>query len=146
MPKFLDTRILPYNSSQLAELILDIANYPKFLPWCAAARIVEQNNDFMLADLVIQYKGFTEKYRSKVTHNINNENHFIDVVMVEGPFTHLINKWTLLPIDNGTKVEFFIDFSFKSFFLEKIIGLMFEQASQKMINAFQKRAEELYGP
>jgi coenzyme Q-binding protein COQ10 len=145
MPKFSDSTILPYQPKQMADLVLDIANYPKFLPWCAAARIVEKNNDFLLADLVIQYKAFTEKYRSKVILNVTDDNYIIDVVMVEGPFTHLTNKWCLYKEESGTKVDFFLDFSFKSVFLEKLIGMMFDHASQKMIKAFKNRAEEIYG-
>jgi coenzyme Q-binding protein COQ10 len=145
MPKFTETQIIPYQPKQLFDLVMDIKSYPTFLPWCAAARIVEESSDFILADLVIQYKAFSEKYRSKVTYHHKNEDYFIDVNMVEGPFKHLVNKWSLYQVEQGTKVDFFIDFSFKSIVLEKLIGIVFDHAAKKMVNAFKKRAEQIYG-
>jgi coenzyme Q-binding protein COQ10 len=145
MPKFSDTRILKYSPKQIFELVLDIPSYSSFLPWCGASRVVEKNGEYIIADLVIQYKAFTEKYRSKVITRVVGNDYFIDVEMIEGPFSYLTNKWCLYKVEEGVRIEFDVDFRFKSVFLEKIIGMVFDQAAEKMINAFKKRAEEIYG-
>ncbi len=145
MPKFLDKRALSYSPKELYDLVMDIEKYPIFLPWCGASRIVEKNDEYIIADLIIQYKAFTEKYRSKVVGYQDNEDYFISVSLVEGSFTHLNNDWKFYKQeDNNTMVEFCLDFSFKSTLLEKIIGVMFEQSSKTIIAAFQKRAKEIY--
>jgi coenzyme Q-binding protein COQ10 len=145
MPKLSDTLILPYQPKQLYDMVLDIEKYPKFLPWCEASRIIEKNNEFILADLIIKYKAFSGAYRSKVVPTYTNNQYFIDVSLIEGPFTHLYNQWRFLKSDNGTLLEFQLDFNFKSVLLEGFIKLIFEQATKKMITAFQERAKEIYG-
>jgi coenzyme Q-binding protein COQ10 len=146
MPNLTEKKILPYQAKQIYQLVMDIEKYPEFLPWCKQAKIIEKISDEnLIADLLINFKSFFEKYRSDVTHGKTAENnYFVDVVAIEGPFKKLINKWKFRDLANGgCEIEFFIDFEFNSFFLTKMIGVIFEKATEKMMNAFEKRAREL---
>ena len=150
MPSHKETKILPYSAQQMLELILDIENYPKFLPWCLAAKITNRvNQDHLIADLVISFKAFSEKYTSEVkTTKISEDEYKVEVIAIYGPFKNLVNKWHFKNLSNDNKhlstIEFFIDFQFKSIIMEKMIGVIFEKATNKMIEAFEKRAAELY--
>ncbi len=142
MPAHAERQFLPYAPKQLFDLVADIERYPEFLPWCRAARILEKREGECLAELVISFNHMTENYTSRVVFTPPAA---IDVTMVKGPFEHLTNRWRFTPEAAGTRVDFELDFKFKSRLLETLIGSMFEKAAAKMINAFKTRAELLYG-
>jgi coenzyme Q-binding protein COQ10 len=147
MPYHQEQKFFPYSVSQLFNLVADVEKYPEFLPWCSAARILKSNENIFYAQLIIGFKGFNEKYTSKVTlvPSLNEtDKATISVEMEEGPFTHLINEWKFTPKENGVTVDFLIDFSFKLKFLEKIMSSMFEEAFIKMVKAFEERAKVIY--
>ena len=133
--------ISPYSIQQLYALVVDVEKYPEFIPWCAAARVLEQDEKSILADVVVGFKGINEKYTSRV-HLRDNE---IDVEYVSGPFEVLENNWKFTPLENGTKINFYIKFQFKSKLLQALIGGLFEAACHKMVGAFTERAKKLYG-
>ena len=143
MPNHFIETILPYSPKQLYDLVADIESYPKFIPWCDAARILEREGSVVLADLVIRFKGVGGKYTSRVLFDENE--HEISVELAQGPFEHLYQGWKFSKIAVGTKIEFDIDFALRSKFLEKIVDLMFYDACKKMMEAFTNRAKELYG-
>ena len=148
MPAHHETRTLPYTPHQLYTLVADIEKYPEFLPWCVAARITKRECKILFADLVIGFKMFREGYTSKVdliAPATPGDPHIIDVTLVKGPFSHLTNRWEFAPTEQGTKLTFDLDFAFKSKILEKAIGTLFEKATNKMVEAFEQRAEALYG-
>lgn len=147
MPSYSETRILPYTPAQLFTLVVDIEHYPQFLPWCRAARIVERQQDSFLGELMITFSHITERYTSRVTPIAPGQatEGRIDVTLVSGPFSHLENHWRFVPHPEGTEIHFAVDFSFKSKLLNTLIGGMFTRASEKMVAAFTKRAEALYG-
>ncbi len=144
MPSFKDTRILPYRSSEIYSLVMDIEKYPEFLPWCKHAKIIDIISEKHLqADLLINFKSLFEKYRSDVKHGIDgNGIYFVDVTAIEGPFKYLKNRWIFRDLDNqkSCQIEFEIEFQFNSFFLEKMFGAIFEKAVNKMMQAFEERA------
>ncbi len=145
MPSLKQSKILPYKSEKIYNIVMDIEKYPQFLPWCKQAKIIKiisaQN---LHADLLVNFKSFFEKYRSDVTHQIVEGVYFIDVVAIEGPFKKLLNQWRIKDLGDGNcEVEFFIDFEFSSIILGKLIGVIFEKAVEKMMNAFEKRAAEI---
>ncbi len=142
MPHHTEQQLSPYTPQQLFDLVVDIEKYPVFLPWCRAARILKRKENEFLGELVISFAHITESYTSRVTLS---EPYSIDVVMVKGPFEHLTNNWKFTPIENGTRIDFALDFKFRSRILEKLIGSLFSKATNKMVTAFKKRAEELYG-
>lgn len=142
MPRHTEQQLSPYSPQQLFDLVADIEKYPEFLPWCRAARILERKDNEFLGELIISFAHITESYTSRVTLSAP---HSIDVVMVKGPFEHLTNQWKFTLIENGTLIDFTLDFKFRSRILEKLIGSLFGKATSKMAGAFKKRAEELYG-
>jgi len=142
MPNHHDVQHFNYTPEQLFILVADVQRYPEFLPWCKAARISGRTEDRFMAELVISYKGLSESYTSQVT--LTPHSH-IDVVMIKGPFEHLTNRWHFTPENGGTRVEFWLDFKFRSRMLEMMMGSFFSRASAKMVDAFQARAEALYG-
>ncbi len=142
MPTHSIETILPFTPKQLYDLVADIENYPKFIPWCEGARVYERNGDVVLADLIIHFKGIHGKYTSRVL--LNEAEHEISVELAQGPFHHLYQGWKFSKIAVGTRVEFDIDFKIRNFIIEKVVDMMFEDACKKMMEAFTKRAEELY--
>ncbi|MEO0348378.1 MAG: type II toxin-antitoxin system RatA family toxin [Pseudomonadota bacterium] len=147
MPQHQQTKILPYTLTQIYQLIIDVDNYSKFLPWCSASKITEQHDDYFLAELVIKFKVLNEKYVSHITPNPPAANNAkIIVRQHQGPFAYLSHNWHLTAIsDEKCKVNIDIEFSFKSVILNKIAGALFGKTLSKMINAFEDRARELYG-
>ncbi|MEM9425915.1 MAG: type II toxin-antitoxin system RatA family toxin [Pseudomonadota bacterium] len=149
MPTHSETRHLPYTAQQMYDLVADVERYPEFLPWTAAARIrsTRENKDsvVMLADLVISFKVFRERFGSRVT--LYPEQRKIDVAYLDGPFRYLDNHWHFKPIsETRCEVDFFVDFEFKSRAMQMVIGAVFNQAMQRIVRAFEKRAEALYRP
>jgi coenzyme Q-binding protein COQ10 len=147
MPAHTEQQILPYNTQQLFDLVIDVERYPEFLPWCRAARIMQRGQGEFLGELVIAFKHLTERYTSRVV-GVRPPSGFeectIDVDMVEGPFEHLTNRWRFTPVEGGTRVDFALDFKFRSRMLEMMIGPIFSRATNKMIDAFKERADTLY--
>lgn len=140
---------MPYSAGEMFALIADVAAYPEFLPWCAAARIrsrrkPEPDVEVIEADLVISFKVFRERFGSRVT--LYPEESRIDVEYLDGPFKYLNNHWKFEPIsDTACEVDFFVDFEFRSRTLQAIIGVVFNEAMRRIVRAFESRAETLYG-
>ncbi|SFD75236.1 coenzyme Q-binding protein COQ10 [Sulfitobacter brevis] len=148
MPTHSETRELPYSAQQMYDLVADVARYPEFLPWTAAARIRtdEDRGDHrvMEADLVISFKVFRERFTSRVV--LWPEAMKIDTEYLDGPFKHMRSNWAFEDTQNGCKVHFFVDFEFRNMILQKIIGVVFNEAMQRVVRAFETRAAALYGP
>ena len=143
VPSHFESRIVPYSTEQLFDLVMSIEDYPEFLPWCLYAQIntVAQNN--LEADVVIGYKIFREQFSSRVYFNPGKS---IEVEYLKGPMRHLHNKWEFKKIRKGQcQVDFYVDFSMKSKFFEAIVEQFFQRALVKMIDSFETRAFELYG-
>lgn len=145
MPSFQQVKILPYSPLELFNLVLDIEAYPEFLPWCQAARIISRNDNQIIAELVIQLKGFVDKYQSRIIYG-NNPLYFIEVEAISGPFKYLKNSWKFSCANPGSKIEFFIDFKMKFAIVNKLVEIFFNDATQKMVEAFEKRAQILLSP
>ena len=147
MPTHSETRTLPYTAQQMYDLVAEVASYPKFLPWCAAARIrsrkPEGDAELMLADLVISFKVFRERFGSKVLLHPSEKS--IDTEYLDGPFKFLKSTWDFKDVEGGCDVSFYVDFEFKNAILQGIIGVVFNEAMHRIVQAFEKRAEELYG-
>jgi coenzyme Q-binding protein COQ10 len=138
-----EKRILPYRPDQLYALVAGIEHYPKFLPWCVGARIRERSAQLVVADLIIGFKVFRERFTSRVT--LDPEGRRIDVEYTEGPFKYLKNHWIFLDHPQGCEIDFYVDFEFRSKLLQKTIELLFNEAVRRMVGAFETRAKQLYG-
>ena len=147
MPSHHETRVMPYSAQQMYDLVADVASYPKFLPWTAAARIRSRRpiagGEVMEADLVISFKVFRERFGSRVT--LWPEAQKIDTEYLDGPFKFLKSTWEFRDVEGGCEVEFFVDFEFRNAILQGIIGMVFNEAMQRVVRAFEVRAAELYG-
>ncbi len=139
---------MPYSAQQMYDLVADVGSYPKFLPWCAAARIRSRTpqgaSEVMEADLVISFKVFRERFGSRVV--LHPDEHKIDTEYLDGPFRYMKSNWAFADrADGGCDVSFFVDFEFKNAVLQGIIGMVFNEAMQRIVRAFERRAAELYG-
>ncbi|MEM7546646.1 MAG: type II toxin-antitoxin system RatA family toxin [Pseudomonadota bacterium] len=149
MPKHAEIRVMPYSADEMYALIADVPAYPEFLPWCSAARIRARRpvpeGQVLDADLVISFKLFRERFGSRVV--LKPEQKAIDVSYLDGPFRYLDNRWIFKPMsETSCEVDFHVDFEFKSSVLQALIGIVFNEAMQRIVRAFEARAVELYGP
>ena len=147
MPTHAEKRLLHHTPEQMFDLVADIGKYPDFLPWCVAIRIrergLEDGADMQVADMVIGFKMFREKFSTKVLCQRPGR---IDVTYFDGPFKYLNNHWIFeSSIDGGCMIDFYVDFEFKSRIFQAAIGAVFNEAVKRMIHSFEKRADELYG-
>jgi coenzyme Q-binding protein COQ10 len=148
MPHHEQTLLSHHSLEELYTLVADVPRYKEFLPWCVASRILAREEDYFTAELVIRFKAFRSKYTSKVMlypQKTTGEEARIEVELVEGPFDYLTNYWRFIPEKQGTRILFQLDFKFHSAMLEKLIGSMYGRAVDKMVMAFEQRADELYG-
>ncbi|WP_050754156.1 type II toxin-antitoxin system RatA family toxin [Roseovarius nubinhibens] len=148
MPSHSETRQMPYSAQQMYDLVADVASYPDFLPWTAAARVRsvtprEDGAEVMEADLVISFKLFREKFGSRVT--LWPEDLAIDTEYLDGPFKYMQSEWRFRDVEGGCEVGFSVDFEFRNLLLQKAAGLFFFEAMQRVVRAFEARAHELYG-
>ena len=143
MPTHAEQRHLPYSQKQLFDLVASVERYPEFLPWCSAARITRHDGNTFHADLVVRFKMFKERFASRVTLHPYSQ---IDVEYINGPFRYLNNHWQFIEAeDGGAVIDFYVDFEFRSRMLQKLIGLLFNEAVSRMVSAFEARARQLYG-
>ncbi len=144
MPTHFEKRHLPYRPEQLFDLVADIERYPEFLPWCVGARVRSRTDREIVADLMIGFRLIRERFTSRVT--LDRERRRIDAAYTEGPFRYLDNHWIFEPDgQGGTLLDFHVDFEFRSIVLQKVIGVVFNEAVRRMVGAFETRARELYG-
>ena len=143
MPRHSETKHLPYSREQMFELVADVANYDKFLPWVSAVRVRSNSEIEMVADLIVGFNAFKERFTSRVTKERPTR---ILVDYIEGPLKYLKNEWRFEEAaDGGTEVCFSVDFAFKSRLFETLAGAMFDRALRRMTSAFEERAAVLYG-
>ena len=147
MPKASVKRLIECNKNQLIDLVLDIEKYPEFVPFCLDARVYERNNEgdlvLIIADLTIGKGPFKDTYKSDV--QFNKKDNSIKVTNIGGPLNHLENTWHFKEQENGTEISFDIDFEIENKFLNIVMTKSFQFGLDKIADAFQKRAEELFG-
>ena len=146
MPKASVKRSIECKKEQLIDLVLDIEKYPKFVPFCLDSKIYEkkEKGDLLLiiADLTIGKGPFKDTYKSDVQYKKKEDS--IYVTNLDGPLKHLENKWYFKEENNITEVSFDVDFELKNHFLNIIMTKSFQFGLDKIADAFQKRADELF--
>ena len=148
MPKHSEKKTVKFTTLQMFDLVADINNYHLFLPWCNNSRIIEitksdDNTEHLIADLEIGYKNLVYIYRSNVL--LDRKNLLIDVNFVHGPFKSLKNSWSFKELNNDTcEIDFFIDFELSIGVFNLLISRFFNQAFNKMVGSFEKRASQIY--
>ena len=146
MPKASIKRLIECKKEDLIKLVLDIEKYPEFIPFCYDAKIYEsvetKKNIKIIADLTIGKGPFKDTYKSNVTFNKNENSIYVE--NIDGPLNHLENSWLFKEQNKATEVSFDIDFEIKNKFLNTVMEASFQFGIEKIADAFQKRAENLF--
>ena len=146
MPKASIKRLIECKKKDLINLVLDIEKYPEFIPFCYNAKIYKKEeaeiSTKIIADLTIGKGPFKDTYKSDVLYN--KQENTISVKNIDGPLNHLSNKWSFIEQNNQTEVIFDIDFEIKNKFLNTVMEASFKFGLEKIADAFQKRAEDLF--
>ncbi|GAA4038458.1 type II toxin-antitoxin system RatA family toxin [Parerythrobacter jejuensis] len=143
MPGIREQRELPYSCEQMYDLVADVGRYAEFLPWVVATRVRSDSETEMVADMVVGFKSLRERFTSRVEKERPGH---IRVHYVDGPLRDLDNQWWFKPRgDGGCQVDFCVDFTFKNRVFEALAGQYFDRAFRRMVEAFEARANTLYG-
>jgi coenzyme Q-binding protein COQ10 len=139
---------LPYTPDQLFALVGDVMAYPDFVPWITSmrtwnARALEAGVETVDAEAGVGFSFLKERFSTRVRRD--EQNRQIDVNLLSGPFKRLANRWQFFEEDGGTRVEFDIDFQFKSRLLEALLSANFAHAVDRLMGCFEARAAALYG-
>ena len=137
-----------HGANDMYALVANVEDYPRFLPLCEALDIVGRETidgkEVLTAKMEIGYKLIRERFTSRVT--LDPESRAILVEYVDGPFEHLENRWVFEPQETGgSEIDFFIAYKFRSRIFEQLVGKLFDKAVRKYTNAFEARADEVYG-
>ncbi|MGL4445309.1 MAG: type II toxin-antitoxin system RatA family toxin [Alsobacter sp.] len=148
MPSFRSSRRVRHSPSDMFDLVADVETYPLFLPLCEALTIrrrsrTDEGVEVLVAEMTVGYKAIHETFTSRVT--LDRPRLKILVEYVDGPFRHLENRWSFKAQEDGCDVEFFITYEFRSRTLGLLMGAMFERAFRKFSEAFEQRADLVYG-
>ena len=140
-----ETRIVPYSAELMFQVVAEVEQYPKFLPWVVALRVLGRERvkerDVLTAEMAVGYGALREKYTSRVI--IDSAARTIDVAQTSGPFKQLENHWRFTPLEQGCKVDFSLAYEFKNRVLNAIAGAAFGKVYVKMADAFEARAKAL---
>lgn len=134
--------ITPHTPAQMYALVSDIEHYPQYLPWCPSSKVISRNDNIVVGKVDISYLKVKAHF---TTANTNFENQRIEMNLVDGPFKHLKGYWNFIPLgEHGCKIEFSLDYTFSNFIIEKVIGTVFEIVIKNIVDAFIKKAHEIY--
>ena len=148
MPQFTTQRQVAHSAGNMFALVADVEKYPQFVPMCEAltvrSRRERDHREMIVADMTAGYKAIRETFASQVL--LDREAQTISVKYLNGPFKYLTNEWRFEPRgDNACTVHFFIDYEFKSRILGAVMGAVFDRAFRMFAEAFENRADKIYG-
>jgi coenzyme Q-binding protein COQ10 len=149
MPRFSTKRRVQHSAANMFDLVADVEKYPQFVPMCSAMRVRSRTDKgegitVMVAAMTVAYKMIHQTFTSRAT--LDRPNLKILVEYLDGPFRHMQNRWAFHPTSENTcEVEFFIEYEFKSRTLAMMMGALFDTVFRRMAQAFEKRADEVYG-
>jgi coenzyme Q-binding protein COQ10 len=147
MPQFQTRRRVAFTPEQMYALVADIEKYPEFLPLCEALSVRSRKSkvggEVLIADMHVGYGAIRERFTTRVT--LTPATPHVLAEYIDGPFSHLENRWQFLPAPGGCDVDFYISYEFKNFMLQMLVGAMFDQAFRKFTQAFEDRARVIYG-
>lgn len=135
-----------YSAAEMFALVTDVANYPQFLPWCDKAAVVEENAHGMTARVGISFAGLSQSFTTRNTHVKDRK---VSLHLVDGPFSKLDGHWEFTPLGDGSqracKVDFSLRYDFDNAALAALVGPVFDKIASSMVDAFVKRAAQVYG-
>lgn len=143
MNKLKRSAIVPYTARQMFELVNNIEDYPRFLPWCHSSQIISKTDKEVVASLEIAWKGI---HKSFTTRNILDPYHQVDISLENGPLQQMEGIWSFHPLnEHGCKVILDLEFEFAGSFIDRFFQPVFQHIANTLVEAFCKRATELYG-
>ena len=135
-----------YSPQEMYVLVTGVEHYPQFLPWCDQARVVASDANGMTAEIGIAFSGIHQKFATQNTHVLDRQ---VRIKLLNGPFSALDGEWNFLPIGDGSqracKVELTLNYGFDNATLGRLVGPVFDKIASSMVDAFVKRAEQVYG-
>ena len=148
MIRHAESRVVPYPADLMYDIVADVERYPEFLPWCIAERVLkrgkENGKEFFRSEMVVGFKAFRERYVSRT--DLDPDARTIVVTQADGLFRHLKTDWRFTPEGpegDETRVDFAIEFEFKSRLLGAVAGQAFAHVMTRMSQAFEERAKAL---
>lgn len=135
--------LVSYDASEMFDIVNDIESYPAFLPWCGSAKVSFRSDDEVQASIEISHSGI---HKTFTTRNRLQKNKMIEMRLVDGPFKQLEGFWQFKNLGNqGCKVSLDLEYEFSSKLLEMVVGPVFNQIANSLVDAFCKRADQLHG-
>ena len=135
--------LIEYSAAQMYALVEDVAAYPEFLPWCGGTEILKKEDGITRAAIIIDFRGIKQRFS---TQNRASPAQLIEMTLVDGPFRQLDGSWRFKALgDDACKIEFRLHYEFSSKLLEKLVGPVFHFIASTLVDAFVKRARQLYG-
>jgi ribosome-associated toxin RatA of RatAB toxin-antitoxin module len=135
--------LVPYTPHEMFVLVTDAAAYPQFLPWCCGAEVLSYEHNEMVARLDFSVGGVNKSFTTRNCHQADFE---VSIQLVDGPFSQLDGRWRFEPLgDQGCKISLFLEYDFSSKIVSMVVGPVFSQIANSLVDAFQKRAAEVYG-
>ena len=135
--------LVPYTPGEMFALVSDIESYPQFLPWCQGTRILSRDIDEVRASIEFAVRGVTRSFTTRNRHQVNK---MIEMHLVDGPFSRLDGFWRFDPLgEEGSKIALFLEYDFANRMLGLVVGPVFGQIANTLVDAFQQRAVENYG-
>jgi ribosome-associated toxin RatA of RatAB toxin-antitoxin module len=135
-----------YSAEEMFRLVTDVTQYPQFLPWCDHAAVLSVDDLGMNAEIGIAFGGIHQKFRTRNNHVPGRE---VRIQLVEGPFSHLQGDWRFIPLggpeQRACKVELDMEYGFDNMALATLVGPVFDKIAGSLVDAFVKRAEDVYG-
>jgi ribosome-associated toxin RatA of RatAB toxin-antitoxin module len=135
--------LLPYTPHEMFVLVIDAGAYPQFLPWCCGAEVLSFENDEMVARIDFAVGGVSKSFTTRNRHQPDTE---VSIELVDGPFSQLQGRWRFEPLgEQGCKISLLLEYDFSSKVVGLVVGPVFSQIANSLVDAFQKRAAEVYG-
>lgn len=135
-----------YSAEEMFQLVTDVAQYPQFLPWCDHASVLEQDAHGMKAEVGISFAGVRQTFTTRNAHVDGRE---VAMQLVDGPFSNLDGRWSFTPVggdgQRACRVGLDLNYGFKSGTLAAVVGPVFDRIAGSLVDAFVKRAEQVYG-
>ncbi len=135
-----------YHPEEMYALVTDVASYPQFLPWCDHARVLDEDDAGMTAEVGIAFAGVRQTFTTRNTHTASQA---VDMQLVKGPFSKLDGHWRFVPLGDGSeracRVELNLNYGFDNATLGKLVGPVFDRIAGSLVDAFVKRASQVYG-
>ena len=135
-----------YSPQEMFRLVTEVDHYPKFLPWCDQARVVSSDGSSDLVEIGIRFSGINQRF---VTRNRHVPDRKVTMALVNGPFSGLDGEWNFHPLGDeaqrSCKVELLLNYGFDNSALDKLVGPVFDKIASSMVDAFVKRAIDVYG-